>query len=93
MKKKKKNLKTLKTFTMTVTYYLGNDNIGEALKCLNLHHFGDEVCNRVVDGQIVAKYPEKETPEVLDSYCNVHRTYTSKIKVDLMEDGTLKLKK
>lgn len=32
-------------------------------KYLNLHYLGDEDCNHLVDGQMVAKYPEKETKE------------------------------
>jgi hypothetical protein len=84
-------MKVLHTFKKRVEIYLNHVENSIAMEKLNLHHFNDKECNKFVDGIVVAKYPEKETPEIMDSYRNAHRSYEVLIEVNLMEDGTLQL--
>lgn len=50
-------------FTVYCTVRLDNYQEVQLLKFLNLHYLGDEDANHIEDGCMVAKYPEKETPE------------------------------
>jgi hypothetical protein len=42
---------------------LNDEDELKLLKFLNLHYLGDEDCYELVDGVMVLKYPEKETPK------------------------------
>jgi hypothetical protein len=85
-------MKILKEFTVVVEGYLTEKQSKEAKAALNLHYVGDEECNHVVGGRMVAKYPDKETESFKDSHYNVVRGYSGITVVQLLEDGTLKIK-
>ncbi len=79
----------LATFETTVSVGLDWDDRQAAMRALNLHHLGDEQCNVEVDGKFVAKYPDKETPELKESHYSVCRQTVIRLKIHLMSDGTL----
>ena len=86
----------LHTFKMPITIRLEGSQRDKALKLLNLHYVQDEQCNKYEDGKIVPKYPEfeKDHPEFAESHAAVRRStigYT--VDVELLSDGTLRLKK
>ena len=85
-------MKVLKEFKVSSDFQLDYDQLKEAKGIINLHYLGDTVCNHVVDGKMVAKYPEKETKELEDAHCNLYRSHEIEVTVQLMEDGTIRLK-
>ncbi len=84
-------MKVLHTFEKSICVCLDPHEGEIAAKKLNLNYFNDEQCNKLVDDKLVAKYPEKETPEIRETYYAVRRSYEFTIKVNFMEDGTLQL--
>lgn len=86
----------LHTFKMPITLRLEGSQRDEALKLLNLHYVQDEQCNKYEDGKIVPKYPEfeKDHPEFVESHYAMCATYTGyTVDLELLSDGTLRLKK
>ena len=85
--------KILRTFTHLVDVDLDNIEIEELIKTLNLHYVNDEHCNHIVNGQMVAKYPEieKSCPEFVESHYNVRRGFRVKLSLDLLSDGRVVL--
>lgn len=79
----------LGTFRLKVNYSLSENDISKAFELLNLYHFNDTKCNKMENGRLVAKYPEKETPEVKDSYHQVRRSVNDYIIVEFLSDGTI----
>lgn len=90
-------MKILKTFAKSITVNLNEEERGEAFKHLNLHYFNDERCNIYDEksNRLVAKYPEIErsNPKIKDAYYKCARSKIIKIKLNLMQDGSLKLAK
>lgn len=85
----------LQEFEIPITFYLAEEQRDKALKLLNLHYIQDEVCNEKKDGKLVVKYPkfEKANPEFAESHRNIFHSYGATIHVELMSDGTLRIKK
>jgi cupin superfamily acireductone dioxygenase involved in methionine salvage len=63
-------LKPSNKFKTNVLVKLTANQEVQLRKFLNLHYLGDEDVNHVVNGQIVAKYPEKETEEYRNASYN-----------------------
>jgi hypothetical protein len=82
----------LHEFEIELNVSLDPDDLCLARKELNLHFFNDVVCNHVVNGQMVSKYPEieKSNPQIHDAFYNVVRSYPVTVIMQLMSDGTLK---
>ena len=88
-------MKVLATFDKTISIRLDEQDKG--IELLNLHYLNDKSCN-IYDPhkkQLVSKYPEfeKEHPEFIEAHYAVHRTYTFDVKVELLENGRLRLVK
>ena len=85
-------MKAIHTFEVEFKVDLSPKERDEARVELNLHFFNDTVCNHIVDGIMVAKYPEIEAanPNINEAYYNVVRGKWVTVYMDLMEDGTLK---
>lgn len=86
-------MKVLHTFEKEIVISLNYEEKNKAIRLLSLHYLGDEECNKKVNGRFVAKYPEKETTEFKETHYACHRSYIKTVQVDLMEDGSLRLKK
>lgn len=88
-------MKVLATFSVPATVHLNEAQLRESIKKLNLFYTGDTECNIRRGNDWVSKYPkiEKERPEFQQSHYNIHRDFQFKIKVELMENGTLRIKK
>lgn len=82
-------MKILTTFKLTTSVHLNDSQIGTALKLLNQHYLGVDDCNHVVDGRLVAKFPDRETPELKESHHNIRRSMKISLDFNLMEDGSL----
>lgn len=67
---------------------LNADDELKLLKFLNLHYLGDEDCNELVDGVMVAKYPEKETQEFKDATNRVSPGFFVRLKLTYDVNGT-----
>lgn len=82
----------LHEFEIELNVSLNHDDLALARRELNLNFFNDTICNHVVNGQMVAKYPEieKDNPQISDAFYNVVRSYPVTVIVQLMSDGTLK---
>lgn len=88
MKTKLKEIKTRQKIN------LSHKELKDCISLLNLHHLGDTECNYFDDttGAIIAKYPEKETPEFKESHFNIRSTQEKELILELWSDGTLTLK-
>lgn len=87
-------MKVLHTFTKEITISLDEVELRKAYGVLNLHYVGEENCNHVVGGRNVAKYPdiERDVPAFTESHYTVRRGNVVKLKVELLEDGSLRIK-
>ena len=56
-------------------------------KFLNLHYLGDEDANHIENGCMVAKYPEKETPEFKNAVWNAKADTFIKLSVEYDVNG------
>lgn len=63
-------LKPSNKFKTNVVVQLTSVQEVQLRKFLNLHYLGDEDVNHIVNGQLVAKYPEKETEEFRNASYN-----------------------
>ena len=88
------NMKVLHTFTKEIVLSLDGFEIQDAIKLLNLHYIGEENCNEYKDGKYVAKFPdiERDVPAFVESHYTVRRGKVVKLKVELLEDGSLRVK-
>lgn len=82
-------MKILTTFKIPTTIHLDESQIREALRLLNQHYLGVDDCNHIVDGRLVAKFPDRETPELKESHHNIRRSVRISLPFNLMEDGSL----
>lgn len=57
------------------------------MKFVNLHYLGDEDCNHIVDGEMVAKYPEKETLEYKEASHRISAGFHLNIKLIFNTNG------
>lgn len=86
-------MKVLHTFDYPITIHLDYQQKQKAFAVLNLHYLGDEQCNAYVEDKgLIGKYPEKETSEFKESHYNCCRGQIAFIKVELLEDGSLRIK-
>jgi len=60
------------------------------LKFLNLYYLGDEDANHVIDGKMVAKYPEKETEEFKDAVRKAGKGFPLALSVEMDVNGNFK---
>lgn len=86
-------MKVLKAFNIDVSVLADYDQARAARRAINKHYLGDEECNCKIGGALLAKYPEKETPEYHEAFSNAMRGADLQIVVELMEDGTFRVKK
>lgn len=86
-------MKILHTFKKEITISLKDPQRTKALRILSLHYLGDEECNVMKDGRLVAKYPGKETQELKETHYACCRSYIVEVDINLMEDGSLRLAK
>jgi hypothetical protein len=56
-------------------------------KFLNLHYLGDEDCNHLVDGEMVPKYPEKETLDYKTASSRIDRGFYVNLKLTFDVNG------
>lgn len=56
-------------------------------KFLNLHYLGDEDCNHLVDGEMVPKYPEKETSDYKTASSRIDRGFYVNLKLTFDVNG------
>lgn len=91
----KKEKVVIHTFDYSINLYLDGEQRTKMLKRLNMFYYGDECPNKIVDGKYVPKYPEIEEnhPEILEAHYNIRRSNHKKIQVELLSDGTLRIKK
>lgn len=80
-------MKTLLTLQKSILIHLNSDEKKKFFEAINLHFLGDEVCNHMVDGKMVSKYPEKETNEFIDLNYKIHRDQMLNIQIELKENG------
>lgn len=87
-------MKVLHTFTKEIVLSLDGKEIQDAIKLLNLHYVGEENCNKYKDGKYVSKYPdiERPGPAFVESHYIVRRGKEVTLKVELLEDGSLRVK-
>jgi len=81
-------------FIVPVTVGLYEHERLQLRKHLNLHYLGDEDANELnEDGVMVAKYPEKETPEFKNAVAHSYATHKFNVKViyDVNGKPTLEL--
>jgi hypothetical protein len=72
-------------FKKTVYVNLLPEEIKALSRAINFHYLNDEECNKLVDGEYVSKYPEKECKELIDAGYAIHRTYTTEVEVEFSE--------
>jgi hypothetical protein len=60
------------------------------LKFLNLYYLGDEDANHVVDGKMVAKYPEKETEEFKDAVRKAGKGFPLALSIEMDVNGNFR---
>jgi hypothetical protein len=74
-------------FTVSTKIHLSLYDALSLRKFINLHYLGDEDANHLVDGQMVAKYPEKETQEFKDAAARIESGFTVNLKVTFDVNG------
>lgn len=74
-------------FTIPAKIRLSRSREMQLLKFLNLHYLGDEDANHYVDGNLVAKYPEKETQEFKEAVHRVGMGHTVNLSVEFDVNG------
>jgi len=87
-------MKVLHTFKKKIVIHLDYDESDIATSALNMFYVGEPNCNHLVDGKLVAKYPEieKSVPAFRESHYNCRRSQIVIIEVELMENGTIRIK-
>lgn len=87
-------MKVLTTFKVPVEIRLKSSEVGEARRAINTHYLGVEDVNTVgEDGEIISKYPDKETEEFLEAHRRVGRTHVEYLLVDVDEFGNFTIRK
>jgi len=79
----------LGSFKVPVKISLSEEQVREALRLINLHYLGDELCNRYEGREIVPKYPEKETKEFKDAVHACRMTHIETLEFLLDSNGNL----
>lgn len=69
-------------FFVPITIVLSEEQQEEIRKKINLLYLGDEDCNHMVNGKMVAKYPNKETEEFSDAHYDLGKHYGVMATVD-----------
>lgn len=72
-------------FTIPVLIKLSEEQKKELIKKVNLFYLGDENCNHMVNGKMVAKYPDKETQELTNAHFAAHGSYFIELSIDFDE--------
>lgn len=92
-KERGKRMKRVCEFDKSITISLDEPQRMDAMRALNLHHLGDENCNkRNSQGKLVDKYPDHPNlPKLRESHYSVAKGYIKKIKIAVMEDGRLEI--
>jgi hypothetical protein len=87
----------LGTFKSPLTIRLNGMQRDQALRLLNLHYLQDEECNMYSfeEKKLIAKYPqfELDNPQFKESHLAAMATYVVDLKVELLSNGTLRIKK
>lgn len=86
-------MEVLARYKVPISLVLNTSQREDAYRLTNLHYLGDAEANIVDDetGKLVAKYPDKETPEHLASHHAICRTYNQTVEVLLLSTGELVL--
>ena len=92
MKNKKTKPVFLATYELVSSYSIKNDNAEDLNRRFNLHYLGHEIPNKLVKGKLVAKYPEKETPQFMEVINRLRSTHIFDVFVDVYSDGSRKLR-
>lgn len=74
-------------FTVTATVHLTPAQLVPLYKYFNLHYLGDVDANHLVNGQMVTKYPEKETQEFKTAVWNADASHLVELSVEFDLDG------
>jgi hypothetical protein len=87
-------MKVIHTFTKEIVLTLVGQELDEAMEALNLHYVGEKNCNEYKEGKLVSKYPnfEKDVPAFPESHYTVRRGNVVKLNLELLEDGSLRIK-
>ena len=65
---------------------IGEDARQELRRAINLHYLGDEECNKVLEsGEVVGKYPDKETPAFYHASHNASACHQAFLEVEFSE--------
>lgn len=80
-------LKPSNKFETNVIVQLNVSQEVQLRKFLNLHYLGDEDANHIVNGQMVAKYPEKETEEFINATRNAIKPNLLHLTVEFDVNG------
>jgi hypothetical protein len=83
-------------YKQTIVLHLNEMQRRDAMAKLNVFYTGDVECNvRDTQGRFVAKYPEieKNVPAFTESHYAAVRHYQTTVMVELLSDGSIRLKK
>jgi hypothetical protein len=80
-------LKPSNKFIVDASVILERYQLLQLHKFLNLHYLGDEDANSIVNGKLVAKYPEKETEEFKNATYNANASHSVKLSVEFDVNG------
>ena len=80
------------TFKIPITFTLSVTQVELARRAINLHYLGDSEANTLVDGKLVAKYPDKETDELREAHRRVGMVHQKYITVEVSESGSISIK-
>ena len=74
-------------FIVEVPVSLQHHQLLQLYRYLNLHYLGDVNANHFVDGQMIPKYPEKETEEFKNATHNANASHTVALSVEFDVNG------
>lgn len=86
------NMKNNYKLKKIVQFYLSENEKNEALQFLNLYYLGDIHCNHFEYGEIVSKYPEKETEEYKRAVWNVSSCNQIEVEIEIDINGSVKIR-
>lgn len=83
-------------YKQTIVLHLNEPQRRDAMAKLNVFYTGDVECNiQNAEGKLVGKYPEieKNVPAFIESHWAMCRHYQTTVDIELLTDGSLRLKK
>lgn len=85
-------MKVLKEFKCKLQKVFNPFEVDGFQRLINKHYLGDENCNKYLNGELVAKYPEKETEDYKNANFNCCKGFSQEVTLQLLENGSFRIK-